>query len=91
VFSAKSLSWVILVRNSVVAVDGVEGLVQVVGEGVGGDDGLPSGLDLDGAVAAGGLDEFPDRPAGSRLDPAADGEGCEHDREVGLDGVRLRW
>jgi hypothetical protein len=28
--------------------------------GVGGGDGLPSGLDLDGAVAAGGLYEFPD-------------------------------
>ena len=54
------LSWAILVRKSLVAVDGVEGLAEVVGEGVGGGDGLPSGLDLDGAVAAGGLDEFPD-------------------------------
>jgi Bacterial regulatory proteins, tetR family len=53
------LSWAILVRKSVVAVDGVEGLAQVVGERVGGGDGLPSGLDLDGAVAAGCLDEFP--------------------------------
>jgi hypothetical protein len=61
------------VRKSLVAVDGVEGLAEVVGEGVGGGDGLPSGLDLDGAVAAGGLDEFPDRPAGLRFDSPADG------------------
>jgi hypothetical protein len=52
-------SWAILVRKSVAAVDGVEGLAEVVGRGVGGD-GLPSGLALDGAVAAGGLYEFPD-------------------------------
>ena len=54
-----ALSWAILVRKSVVAVDGVEGLAQVVRERVGGGDGLPSRLDLDGAVAAGCLDEFP--------------------------------
>ena len=53
------LSWAILVRKSGGAVDGVEGLAQVVGDGVGGGDGLPSGLDLDGAVAAGCPDEFP--------------------------------
>ena len=46
--------------------DGFEGLPEVVGQGIGGGDGLPSGLDLDGAVAAGCLDEFPDRPAGLR-------------------------
>lgn len=39
-----------------------------------------AGLDLDGAVAAGRLDEFPDGPAGLRFDPAADGERCEDDR-----------
>jgi hypothetical protein len=33
-------------------------LAQVGGDGVGSGDGLPSGLDLDGAAAAGGLDEF---------------------------------
>lgn len=49
--------------------------------GVGGGDGLPSGLDLDAAVAAGGLDEFPNGPACLCLDPA-DGDGSEHDREV---------
>jgi hypothetical protein len=83
------LSWAILVRKSVVAVDGVEGLAEVVGEGVGGGDGLPSGLGLDGAVSAGCLDEFSDRPACLCLDPAADGEGCEDDGEVGFDGVAL--
>ena len=76
-------------RTSVAAADGVEGLAEVVGERVGGGDGLLSGLDLNGAVAAGGLDEFPDRPAGLRLDPPADGEGGEDDGEVGLDGVAL--
>jgi hypothetical protein len=59
------------------------------GERVGGGDGLPSGLDLDGAVAAGGLDEFPDGPACLGLDPAADGERGEDDGEVSLDGVAL--
>lgn len=59
-------------------VDGAECLAQVVREWVGGGDGLPSGLDLNGAVAAGGLDEFPDRPAGLCLGPAADGKGGEH-------------
>jgi hypothetical protein len=77
------------VRKSAVAVDGVEGLAEVVGNRVGSGDGLASGLDLYGAVAAGGLDEFPDGSAGSRFDPAADGEGCEDDGEVGLDGVAL--
>jgi hypothetical protein len=35
-------------------------LAEVVGEGLGGGDGLGAGLDLDGAVAAGCLDEFAD-------------------------------
>ena len=52
-------SWLKLVRTSTAGGDGFEGLAEVVGEGVGGGDGLSSGLDLDGAVAAGGLDEFP--------------------------------
>ena len=54
------LSWAILVRKSAIGVDGVEGLAEIVGERVGGGDGLPTGLDLDGAVAAGGADELPD-------------------------------
>src|SRR5262250_800223 len=83
------LSWLKLVRKSAGVVDGVEGLAEVVRGGVGGGDGLLAGLDLDLAVAAGGLDELPDRPAGSRLDPAADGEGGEHDVQVGVDGVAL--
>jgi hypothetical protein len=40
--------------------DGVEGLAEIVGEGVGGGDGARAGLDLDGAVAAGGADELAD-------------------------------
>ena len=47
------------------------------------------GLDLDGAVAAGGLDEFADGPAGLVLDPAADRHGGEDDGQVGFDGVAL--
>jgi hypothetical protein len=48
------------VHTSAGPVDGVEGLAEVVGEGVGGGDGVLAGLDLNGAVAAGGLYEFPD-------------------------------
>ena len=83
------LSWLKLVRKSAGVVDSVEGLAEVVRGGVGGGYGLLSGLDLDLAVAAGGLDELPDRPAGSRLDPAAGSEGSEHDVQVGVDGVAL--
>jgi hypothetical protein len=39
----------------------------VLGEGVGSGDGVGAGLDLDGAVAAEGRDELPDRPAGDGL------------------------
>jgi hypothetical protein len=46
-------------------------------------------LDLDGAVAAGGADELADRPACPVFGPAADGQGGEHDREVGFDAVPL--
>lgn len=52
-------------------------------------DEMLADLDLDDAVAAGGLYEFPDRAAGPCLDPAADGQGGEHDRRVGLDGLAL--
>ncbi len=57
-----------------IAVDLVEGLAEVVGQGLGGGDGLGSGLDLDGAVAAGGFHEFADGPASLVLDEAADGD-----------------
>jgi hypothetical protein len=40
--------------------DGFEGLVEIVREGVGGGDDVVAGLDFDGAVAAGCLDEFAD-------------------------------
>lgn len=62
--------------RTVVPVDPIEGLAEVVGQGVGGGDGVGAGLDLD-AVAAGGADELPDCPAGGVLDPAADRERCE--------------
>jgi hypothetical protein len=48
-----------------------------------------AGADLDGAIAAGGADEFLDGPAGAVLYEPGDGEGGEDDREVGLDRVPL--
>ena len=59
------------------------------GLGSAGRDGVGAGLDLYGAVAAGGLDELLDRPAGAGLDPPADGERGESDGRMGLDGVAL--
>ena len=53
-------SWLKLVHTLAAADYGFEGLAEVVGEGVGGGDDVLAGLDLDGAVAAGGFDEFPD-------------------------------
>jgi hypothetical protein len=47
-------------RKPTGAVDGVEGLAEVVGEGAGGGDDVLAGLGLNGAVAPGGLYEFPD-------------------------------
>jgi hypothetical protein len=46
--------------------DVVEGVAQVGGYWAGGGDGVGSGLDFDGAVAAGGADELPRirRPGG---------------------------
>lgn len=44
-----------------------------------------AGLDLDGAVAAGGADELLDRPAGAVFDPAGHGEGGKHDGQVRVD------
>jgi DNA-binding HxlR family transcriptional regulator len=43
--------------RSGIALDAVEGFLEVVGQGVGGGDDVVTGLDLDGAVAAGGLHE----------------------------------
>src|SRR5262249_12861899 len=48
-----------LARTQIV-VDAVEGVTEVVGEGVGGGDDVGSGLDFDGLVAAGGLHELAD-------------------------------
>jgi hypothetical protein len=42
------------------------------------------GLDLDGAVAAGGAGEFPDRPAGLVFDPALTARAAK-------DAVGLTW
>ena len=41
------------------------------------------------SVLAIGADELLDRPAGDLLDPAADGQSCEHDAQVGLDRLAL--
>ena len=46
--------------KSASAVDSFEDLVEIVGDGVSGGDGVRSGLGLDGAVAAGRADEFAD-------------------------------
>jgi hypothetical protein len=54
-----NLTSLTLVRTQIV-VDSVEGVAEVVGQGVGGGEGMDSGLDVDGFVAAGGLDEFAD-------------------------------
>lgn len=67
------------------AVDRAEGGVEVFGEGVGGGEGVVTGLDRDGAVAAGGRDELLDGSAGRVLDSPTDGEGGEHDGQVRLD------
>jgi len=45
------------------------------------------GLDLDGVVAAGDLDELADGPAGLVLDPAADCARRDDDGQIGLDRV----
>ena len=63
-----------------------EGFGEVGRWRFGGDQGLAAGLDGDGAAAAYGAYEFLDAPAGLVLDPVADGQGCEHDVQVSLDG-----
>jgi hypothetical protein len=84
----RDLTWLKLVRIRM-AVDAVEGFAEVGGQGVGGGDGVLTGLDADGAVAAGGSDELADGPAGLGFDPAADRQGGEHDGQVGLYRVPL--
>lgn len=48
---------------------------------------MVSGLDGDGAVASEGVDEVSDADSGACFEPAGDGQGCEDDGEVGVDGV----
>lgn len=64
------VSWLKLVRTGADVADGFECLAEKIGEGVRGGNGLPPGLDLDYAVAAGDLDELPDERARLRLDRA---------------------
>ena len=42
-------------------------------------------MDVDGAVAAGGVYELLDRPAGAVFEESAHGERGEHDREMRVD------
>jgi hypothetical protein len=49
-----------LAHASAGAADGVEGLAEIVGERIGGGDDVLAGLNLNGAVTACGLHEFPD-------------------------------
>jgi hypothetical protein len=67
----------------------MEGVAEVVGQLLGGGDGVRVGLDLDGAVVAGCLDEFADLPAGLVVDPATAGQRREDDGQMGVDSVAL--
>ena len=69
-------------KISVHAAAAGEGLAEVVGQGVGGADGLPSGLNLDGAIAA-------DRPvcASVHLLTASAASGSAHD-EAELEALK---
>lgn len=76
-------------------IDGVENAVLhfvpedyrlVVGQGLLAGDGLGTGVEGDLAVAAEGLHEPFDGPAGTGLDPVGHGQCGEHDGEVGVDG-----
>jgi hypothetical protein len=62
--------------------------VQVVGEWVLGGEDVRAGADV-GVLAAGGLNEFLDRPAGVGPDVVGDGQCGEHDRKLGVDGFAL--
>ena len=61
--------------------DDLEGLAEVVGQGVGGGDGQPSGLELGGAATAARLDELPIDQRVCASTQRADGEvGCSRSR-----------
>jgi hypothetical protein len=62
-WAAKGVAELAQLVRSGIAVDAVEGFMEVMGQGVGGGDDVVTGVDLDGAVAAGGADELADRPA----------------------------
>lgn len=81
---ATDLSWLKLVPRW--PADLVERCADVFGYGLFCGEGVVAGVDLDGAVAAEGLDESADGPAGEVLDALGHGEGGEHDGEVGVDG-----
>jgi hypothetical protein len=66
-FTRAAPSWAKLVHTG--AADLGQRVAEVVGLWVGGGEGLASGFDLHGAVAAGGADEFLDAPAGARCGP----------------------
>jgi hypothetical protein len=68
-------------------VDLGEGFGEVIGRGLSGGQGLSTGLDRDSAVAARSTHEFLDAPTGLGLNPLGYGQGGEHDRQVGVDGV----
>ena len=72
-------------------VDRGERLADVVGRGVFGGQGVASGVDLDGSVAAEGADEFLDRPSSPGFDAVGDCQCSEHHGEVGVDGFALWW
>src|ERR1700722_364907 len=84
-----SRSWHQAVTCTLWLLDEGQGVAQVGLERVLGGDDVLADADLDGAVAAGRADEPLDRPAGALLDEPGDGQGGEHDGEVGLDGVAL--
>jgi hypothetical protein len=71
--------------------DECEGVAEAGRERVFGGEGVLAGADLDGAVAAGGADEFPDGPAGAVPGEPGDGEGGEDGAQVGVEDSRLRW
>jgi hypothetical protein len=59
-----------------------EGLAEVGRERVFGGEGVMAGADLDGALTAGGPDEFLDGPARAGLDGPGDGKGGKDDTQV---------
>ena len=84
-YGERYLTFIKLVRTW--AMDFGEGFGEFGGWGLGGGQGLAPGLDGDGAVAACGTHEFLDTPTSLSLNPVADRQGGEHDRQVRVDGV----